>query len=118
MPKFMLIVHGTPYADLPPTERQQMLEKYYAWGEKVRAAGIVVNGEKLAEEGGKTMGLQNGRVTVTDGPYSETKEVVGGFMVVRLNSYQEAIELCRDHPHLAFGGRLLVRQTDPMGRGE
>jgi hypothetical protein len=42
--------------------------------------------------------------------------VVGGYAIIRAENYQEAIELIRDCPHLAFG-RLELRQTDPMGCG-
>jgi hypothetical protein len=54
-----------------------------------------------------------------DGPYSEAKEVVGGFLMLRAANYDEAVEIMRDCPHVHFGrNRLEIRQTDPMGCGE
>jgi hypothetical protein len=53
---------------------------------------------------------------VVDGPYSEAKEVVGGYGIIQAANYEEALELTRDCPHLAFG-RLELRETDPMGCG-
>ena len=73
--------------------------------------------EKLQEEGGKMVTWKNGRVTVTDGPYSETKEVVGGYFTIRAASYEEAIEIARDCPFLD-SGTISIRQADPMGCGD
>jgi hypothetical protein len=118
MAKFMLIVHETPgaFSKLSPSEIQRVIEKYQAWGNNLRAAGRLVNSDKLREEGGKIVTLRNDKFSAVDGPYAEAKEVVGGYLTIRAENYDEAIELVRDCPHLAFG-RLEVRQTDPMGCG-
>jgi hypothetical protein len=119
VPKFMLILHHKPNTNtkLSPAEMQQVMGKYQAWFDKIRASGKYVSSDKLMDEGGKVMTMQNGRIGVIDGPYSEAKEVVGGYLVVRAENYDEAIEMFRDCPHLAFGGRLEVRKTDAMGCG-
>ena len=62
------------------------------------------------------LSVQKGRLTTMDGPYSETKEVVGGYFVMRAANYDEALELTRDCPFLE-DGRIEIRQTDPMGCG-
>jgi hypothetical protein len=118
MAKFMLIVHETPggFSKLSPSEIQQVMEKYHSWSGKLHAAGKLVKGDKLREEGGKIITMRNGKFNAVDGPYAETKEVVGGYFTLRAENYDEAIELLRDCPHLAFG-RLELRQTDPMGCG-
>jgi hypothetical protein len=121
MAKFMVILHQSPdgFRDVSPEEAQRIIETYRSWFDKIRAGGRFVGSDKLADEGGKVLSLRQGRVSVTDGPYSETKEVVGGYFVLRAENYEEAIELIRDCPHLRLGrGRLEVRQTDPMGCGE
>lgn len=118
MAKFMLILHGAPgvLRDLSPEEMQRKVEKYQAWANKIRDGGRHVSGEKLGEEGGKVLSLKNGRVNVVDGPYSEAKEVVGGYLVFRAADYAEALELLRDCPFLV-DYRVELRQTDPMGCG-
>ncbi len=118
MAKFMLILNSTPGAwrDLSPEEMQRKVEKYRAWAEKIRSSGRHVSSEKLAEEGGKILSRQQGRVSVVDGPYSESKEVVGGYFLFRAANYEEAVELTRDCPFLE-DGRMVLRQTDPMGCG-
>jgi hypothetical protein len=114
----MLILHQTPglLRSLPPEELQRKVQKYQAWVEKIRSGGRYVSSEKLGEEGGKLLSAREGRVSVLDGPYSETKEVVGGYFVFRAANYEEAIELTRGCPFLE-DGRIALRQTDPMGCG-
>jgi hypothetical protein len=118
MAKFMLIIHQTPgmWQQLPPEERQRKAEKYQSWAAQLRATGRYVSGEKLAEEGGKVLSLSNGRPSMVDGPYAETKEVLGGYLVFRAANYAEALEVIRECP-MAEDGNVVLRQTDPMGCG-
>jgi hypothetical protein len=118
MAKFMLILNQTPgvWKQLSPEEIQRKVQSYQAWIGKFRTNGRYVSSEKLGEEGGKLVSLQNGRPNVVDGPYVESKEVVGGYILFRAANYDEAIELIRDCPFLQ-DGRIALRQTDPMGCG-
>jgi hypothetical protein len=118
MAKFMLLLHNTPgvWKNLSPEELQQKVGRYQAWAEKIRSSGRHVSSEKLGEEGGKRLRLQGGRLSITDGPYSEAKEVVGGYFLFRAADYDEAIEVTRDCPFLEDGG-IEIRQTDPTGCG-
>ncbi len=67
-----------------------MIEKYRAWSEGLAAAGKMVDGHKLADEGGRAITRRGGETTVTDGPYVEAREVVGGLFVVEADGYDEA----------------------------
>jgi hypothetical protein len=118
MAKFMVILHNTPglWRNLSPEEMQHKVQKYQAWVDRIRSSGRHVSSEKLGEEGGKLLSLQKGRVSVVDGPYSEAKEIVGGYFLFRAADYAEAVELTRDCPFLE-DGRIELRQTDPMGCG-
>jgi hypothetical protein len=118
MAKFMLILHNAPnnWRQISPEEMQRKVERYQAWIDKMRSGGRHVSSEKLGEDGGKVLGLQQGRLSVVDGPYSEAKEVVGGYFVFRAADYEEAIELTRDCPFLE-DGTIVIRRTDPMGCG-
>lgn len=119
MAKFMLILHHPPgvYNDRSPEEFQRIFQKYQNWADKIRQSGRYVSSDKLKEEGGKVVTAKDGRVSVVDGPFSEAKEVVGGYFTFRAESYDEALELIRDCPHLGFG-RLELRQTDDRGCGK
>jgi len=118
MAKFMLILHGPPgvWQDFSPEEIHDKAEKYQAWTKEIRSSGRHVSGEKLGDEGGKLVSRKQGRVTVVDGPFAETKEVVGGYLVIKAADYAEALELIRDCPFLD-DYRIELRQTDPMGCG-
>jgi hypothetical protein len=114
MPKYMLLLHDNPasFADVSPEQMQKVIEKYMAWGDRLRQAGQMHAGDKLTDEPGKVVRRRDGQVRVTDGPYSETKEVLGGYYIIEAASYDQAIERSRDCPHLEYGGTIEVRQVD------
>ena len=116
MPKYMLLLHDDPtaFAGLSPEQMQKVIEKYMTWGRRLREAGYISESHKLADEPGKVMRGQSGRVRVIDGPYSETKEILGGYYVIAADSYDQAIDRARDCPHLEYGGAIEVRQVDMM----
>ena len=116
MPKYMLILHDAMpvLATISPAEMQAIIEKYTAWGRRIGQAGHMAGGEKLREEGGKHLTKTGGKLVVRDGPYAEAKEVVGGFYLLNAASYDEALQLCSDCPHLDLGGRIELREVDPM----
>jgi hypothetical protein len=118
MAKFMLILHNTPgvWQNLSAEEMQGKFEKYQAWAARIKASGRHVSSEKLGEEGGKILSLQKGRLSIMDGPYSEAKEVVGGYFLFRAANYDEAVELVSNCPFLD-DHRIEIRQTDPTGCG-
>ena len=57
------------------------------------------------------------KVTVKDGPYVESKEVVGGIYLIQADSYDHAVKLCQGHPNFRFGS-IEVREIDFMGQPE
>lgn len=115
MPNYMLLLHQTPidYSQLSPEQIQAMIGDYVAWRKNIEAAGRLVGGEKLSNEGGRHLTGSNGDLRVTDGPYTEAKEVIGGYFAISAADYDEAVETCRDCPHLKYGGRIELRQIDP-----
>jgi hypothetical protein len=111
----MLILFEKPgdFAAMSPEEIQKLIEQYGAWSGKVAAAGNMIGGHKLREEGGKRMLQTAGKLAVTDGPYAETKEVIGGVFLINAASYDDAVKIASDCPHLRFG-RIDIRRLDPM----
>ncbi|HEX9163017.1 MAG TPA: YciI family protein [Thermoanaerobaculia bacterium] len=106
MAKFVLMLRDQGFpSNLSPQELQDILGRYRTWSQKAGRTG----GEKLKDRGGRVMK----RGSVTDGPYVESKEVIGGFMIIEANDYDDAVRLCSDHPHLDFGS-IEIRQVDPM----
>jgi hypothetical protein len=117
MAKFMLLLHDRPgsFAEISPEEMQKVIEKYMAWGQKLRSAGVMHASNKLTDEPGKVVRGRDGKLRVTDGPYSETKEVLGGYYIIEAADYEQAVERSRDCPHLEYGGTIEVRQVDMLG---
>jgi hypothetical protein len=89
------LVYGidpTPEAAPPPTpELMEAMGKYIA--EAVQAGVVVTTGGLEATS--KRLRLKDGKFTVTDGPYIEAKELMGGFAVIKTNTLEEAIEWCK-----------------------
>ena len=109
MAHFMLLLYDDPttWAQISPEEMQKALEKYMAWGNKP----FIRDGKRLAEDTGKVIRSTNGKVRTTDGPYSETKEVCGGYYTIEAADYDEAVKLSLDHPHLEYGGTIELRKV-------
>jgi hypothetical protein len=114
MPKYMLLLHDDPttFTALSPAEIQKVIEKYMAWGKRLRQAGIITESAKLTDEPGRVIRGRGSEMRVTDGPYSEAKEVLGGYYTIVADSYQHAAERAADCPHLEYGGTIEVRQVD------
>jgi hypothetical protein len=105
----MLLLYDDPsgWQKLSPEEMQKALEKYMAWTKKP----FMVRGVRLAPDAGKVIRARSGQPRITDGPYSETKEVLGGYYLIEAANYDEAVQRSLDHPHLEYGGTIEVRQT-------
>ena len=116
MSQFLLLLHSepAPWLKMPPEERQKWFVKYMAWGQKAREGGYLLGSNKLVDDGGKI--LRNGKKVATDGPYSETKEVLGGYYLIEAANYDEAVKRTLDHPHLEHGGTIEVRQVEQLPR--
>ena len=106
MEKFMLIFQGGIKSGSSPEELQANMGKWMAWVEKMHKENRYVSGEALLP-GGK---LVSGTNAVTDGPYTEGKELVGGFFVINASSLEEAIAITKEgYPDFEFGGTVQVR---------
>jgi len=116
MPQFMLLLHDSPTAspDLSPAEIERIIQEYTRWRESLEREGRLIGSNKLRDDGGKNLMMDQGQVRVIDGPYSEGKEVVGGYFIVEARDYEEAVEISRNCPHLSFGGRIELRAVEEM----
>ncbi|HEY6843511.1 MAG TPA: YciI family protein [Thermoanaerobaculia bacterium] len=104
----MLRDKGT-YDALSPEELQKIFGRFRTWSDKLRAQGKITGGQKLRDHQGRVMRKN----AVTDGPFAEAKEIIGGFFVVDAKSYDEAVSLASGCPHLDYGS-IEIREIDPM----
>ena len=105
MPKFMLVLADDPSAfrDVSPADMQAVIAQYMAWTEKIKAEGRLLAGEKLADEGGKRIRAAGGKPVVVDGPYAESKDVVGGFYIIEAAGMDQALAWAAKCPAAQWG---------------
>ncbi len=104
--KFICLGYADPkkFESLPPEEMAAAMEECFAYDDELRRGGHFAGGEALrAADQAVTLRSAGGRVTVTDGPYAETKEQLGGILILEANDLTHAIALMTEHPGVRFG---------------
>ena len=96
--EFLVISRGQWDRDLPPERIQRAIDDFYVWIEGKVGAGKMRRGQRLGHEG-KTVA----RTMVTDGPFGEAKELVGGYWFIVADSLDEAAALAAENPCMQCG---------------
>jgi hypothetical protein len=104
-----LSIYKTVERNAPPSQ-EEMAKMGKLVEEGMKAGWLLATEGCLPTALGARVRNSNGKVTVTDGPFTEAKEVVGGFAILRANSKQEAIQLARDFLQVAGEGECELRQ--------
>src|SRR5829696_747747 len=92
-----------------PAEAEAEEEEGFPWVDDLQARGIWLTGDQLAPpRRARSVRVRDGKTSVTDGPFAETKEAVGGFDLLECESLEEAVEIAATHP-LAEAGAIEVR---------
>jgi hypothetical protein len=115
MPSYILLLRDDPkqFTSLSPDEMQRVIQKYSQWARSIGATGRAITGEKLRDESGRVLRREGSTLRVLDGPFVETKEVVGGFFRIDAADYEEAVRLSRECPQLEYGS-VEVREIETM----
>ena len=104
--RYMLLIYGdeSRNATMTPEDGQAVMAAYYAYGAEVNAAGVHLSSEALYETTqAKTVRVRNGKPLVTDGPFAETKEQLGGFYALQCQDLDEAIHWAGKCPGVQHG---------------
>ncbi len=107
MPDFMLLFRGGEAKEKSPEEIQQLVQKYISWVKDLRAAGKFKAGDELRPTG-RVVSSNQGKLT--DGPFIETKDAIGGYFLIEAADYSEATAIAKSSPNLANGGWVEIRQ--------
>jgi hypothetical protein len=100
---------------LSENERNAFMDECFAYDDVLRAGGHFAGGEALAGvESATTLRWKNGKVAVTDGPYAETKELLGGILVLEADDLNHAIQLMSKHPGVK-NGPFEIRPVADLG---
>jgi hypothetical protein len=106
--QYMLLFSDTGwYNKMSSAEIQKVIDQSKSWFEKLAASGKAKGGQALAREGAVISG-KNQRV-IFDGPFPESKEAIGGFMVLEAGSLSEAVAIAKTNPALSHGSTIEVR---------
>lgn len=113
--KDFLFVFRTDFSKMPqasPEQMQAMAKRWMDWFGSIAAQNKLGDrGNRLVPGEGKVVKANN---VVTDGPYMEIKESIGGYAIVKANSFDEAAEIAKGCPVLAYGGNVEVREVMTM----
>jgi hypothetical protein len=104
--KFVCLGYIEPgkFENMPESERNAMVDGCFAYDDVLRGNGHFAGGEGLQPPGSAvTLRHQGGKVTVTDGPYAETKEQIGGILILEARDLEHAIALMSKHPGVRAG---------------
>ena len=113
MPNYLLFLYSEPDAfnETSPAEMQAIIQKYRDWRLRLQKSGVIVGGEKLQDGTGRMMRRTGGATSVTDGPYTESREIIGGFFEIQAENYDKAVEVAGDCPHLEYG-TIEIREVE------
>jgi hypothetical protein len=94
----------TLWDSLPESEGNAIMDRCFAYQDELERSGPYAGGELLqAPRNSATLRFRDGAVTITDGPFTETKEQIGGFVFLEARDLNEAIQLISRHPGLRIG---------------
>jgi hypothetical protein len=111
MAEYLYLFRGGEMRKMSPDVMQKQMERWRSWIGDLAKQGKFKGGEPL-EEGGRT--LTGKSKTVTDGPYAEAKDLVGGYLIVTAGSLDEATEMARGCPIFEVNGTVEVRTIGKM----
>jgi len=102
--QYMLLIHSNETAEPNGSDREAMLQRYFAFSQEVRDAGKYVSaGELQPTATATTVRVRNGEALVTDGPFAETKEQLGGYYLLDCANIDEAIAYAAKIPSAEHG---------------
>jgi len=102
------------WANIPESQRDKIMEEYDKWGQDIVKSGRYRAGAKLQlTSAATTVREKNGTRVITDGPFAETKEQLGGYHLIECKDLDEAISIAVRIPTIRVGGSIEVRPLEP-----
>jgi len=104
--QYMLLIYDDrqTWADMSEADRGALMQEYFAYTDELREAGKLVSADALQPtETAKSVRIREGEVSTTDGPFAETKEVLGGYYLIDVDTVDEALGWAAKIPSARFG---------------
>lgn len=111
MKEFLLVFRREASIQMSPEQIQQMMKPWQDWIGSIAAQNKLVNAGNRLDSVGKVVKPKN---VITNGPYVETKEAVGGYTIIKAESLDEAAEMAKGCPILQVGGSVEIRPIISM----
>jgi hypothetical protein len=108
--EFLVVSRGQWDSSFSPNDIQKTIDRFYLWLERLVDEGKMKRGQRLTYEG-KTVA---GKKVITDGPFGESKEVIGGYWFIFAHDLDEAARIAEGNPCLEGGLFLEIRPIDPQ----
>ncbi|MEZ5967194.1 MAG: YciI family protein [Planctomycetota bacterium] len=115
MPDYLILLRADPntFDALSPAAFAELAGRFEAWATPLLAQGRFLAGQKLTTDSGRTVRHASDGVRVKDGPFGETKEMIGGYHLLRADDLDHVTSLCREHPNVTLlGGTLEIRELE------
>lgn len=112
--QFLILLRQPPGGAPQPEELKKIMAQFQIWMDDIRARHLVLSSNGLVPTTGRVLRGPNG-LTEIDGPYAETKEIMGGYVLLEADTFDEAVAAGRACPGLNYGMTVEVRTV--MARG-
>jgi hypothetical protein len=110
-------IDETKFAEMHQEDGQKMIEECFAYDDELRRGGHFLGGEALdSARNAVTLRMKDGNLEVTDGPYAETKEILGGILLLEARDLNHAIALMSKHPGVKMGPFEIRPADESMNR--
>jgi hypothetical protein len=112
--KEFLLVFRTNYSNMPkrtPEEAEMVTTHWMNWIKSIASKNKLVDRGNRLDDSGRVLKSKD---VITNGPYTEIKESIGGYTLIKAESYEDAVELSKSCPILSFGGTVEIREISPL----
>jgi hypothetical protein len=104
MPQYLMLIYMPTEGGPTPEEMMEMGPRWDAYTEQLRDAGLLIGGDALqSTDTATTVRERNGEIQITDGPFAETKEALGGYYLVEAPDLDTVIEHAKNIPNVRYG---------------
>src|SRR5215217_1196978 len=104
MPQYMLLLYSPPDRTRSPEEMAAEMPKWFSYAEELQSSGAMVAGDALEPaETATTVRVREGETMISDGPFAETKEALGGYYLIDVPDLDAALEWAAKIPNVGYG---------------
>jgi len=101
---YMLLIYGDPAEAPPEAQSEEQMQRWFTYTQGLQDAGVMKGGDALEmPDTATTVRVRDGETLLTDGPFAETKEILGGYYIIDVPDLDAAIAWAAKMPNIAYG---------------